>query len=373
MINYKKHLVETRRMDVMTGMTSKERIRAALEHKETDRVPTTMQCVGTAWENLKKYLKMDTEEEILQYFDIDTRIMDLPPYTGPQKAPYVNERGEKVYTNMLGCEYINKWNGAEYNMHIISHPYSGVKTFDDLEKFEGWINPDHYDYNAVTQFVKKHEDKAIRIGWPGPYQVFTLLYGTEEFYINMYEEPELMQAMLDRYCSAVSEIYERMFEAANGQVDILRCCDDYGTQRSMLFSISMWKEFFEKNTRMFAKLAHKHGAYYMQHSCGSVRAVIPKLIECGVDALEPIQKVTGMDVDDLKREFGDQLCFQGGIDTQYILPKGTPQEVYDETTRVIKALYKRGGYILCGSQDFEGDVPPENICALYEAAKRFES
>ena len=166
-------------------MTSKERIRAAIEHKDTDRVPTTMQCVETAWENLKKYLKVETEEEILQHFEIDTRIMDLPPYIGPTVEPYVNENGDTVYTNMIGCEYINKWNGVEYNTHIISHPYSVIKTFEDLERFDGWFNPDHYDYDAVTRFVKEHEDKAIRIGWPGPYQVFTLLYDAEEFYINM--------------------------------------------------------------------------------------------------------------------------------------------------------------------------------------------
>lgn len=187
----------------------------------------------------------------------------------------------------------------------------------------------------------------------------------------MYEEPELIKAMLDRYCKASYEMYERMYEAANGKVDIIRCCDDYGTQISTLFSTDMWNEFFAKNTKMFVDQAHRHGAYYMQHSCGAIRNIIPSLIACGVDAIEPIQKVQGMEVDGLKRDFGDKLCFQGGIDTQHILPHGTPEEVYEETTRVIKALYKNGGYILCGSQSFEGDVPPENVCALYEAAKQF--
>ena len=352
-------------------MNSKERIRAAIEHKETDRVPTTMQCVETAWENIQKYLQVETREEVLQHFDIDTRIMDLPPYIGPTVEPYKNEKGEMVYTDSIGCQYINKWNGVEYNQHIIVRPYDVIETFEDFEKFDGWLNPDNYDYNAVTEFVKQHEDKAIRIGWPGPYQVFTLMYDAETFYVNMYEEPELLQAMLDRYCKASYDIYERMYEAANNQVDIMRCCDDYGTQISMLFSTSMWDEFFAKNTKMFVDQAHRHGAYYMQHSCGAVRPIIGRLIDCGVDALDPVQKVTGMEVDGLKADFGDKICFQGGVDTQKILPLGTTREVYDETTRIIKALYKKGGYILSGSQEFEGDVPPENICALYEAAKQF--
>lgn len=357
-------------------MTPKERIRAALAHKEVDRVPTTMQCVETAWDNLKKYLNVETEEEVLQYFDIDTRIMDLPPYIGPEAKPFVNEDGDTVYTHPFGYQYINKWNGVEYNSCIITTPYDVMKTFEDFERFDGWFNPDYFDYNAVTEFVKKHEDKAIRIGWPGPYQVFTLMYNTEEFYVNMYEEPELIKAMLDRYCQASYEIYERMYEAANNKIDLIRCCDDYGTQISTLFSPGMWDEFFAKNTKMFVEQAHRHGAYYMQHSCGAVRNIIPNLVNCKIDALEPLQKVVGMDADELKQEFGKDICFQGGIDTQHILPHGTAQEVFDETTRVIRALHqdgKSGGYILCGSQDFEGDVPPENICALYEAGKQYKA
>ncbi len=404
-------------------MTPKERIRAALAHKEVDKVPTTMQCVETAWDNLKKYLNVETEEEVLQHFDIDTRIMDLPPYIGPAVEPFVNENGDTVYTHPFGYQYINKWNGVEYNSCIITTPYDVMKTFEDFERFEGWFNPDYFDYNAVTEFVKKHEDKAIRIGWPGPYQVFmktfedferfegwfnpdyfdynavtefvkkhedkairigwpgpyqvfTLMYNTEEFYVNMYEEPELIKAMLDRYCQASYEIYERMYEAANNKVDIIRCCDDYGTQISTLFSPSMWDEFFAKNTKMFVEQAHRHGAYYMQHSCGAVRNIIPNLVNCNIDALEPLQKVIGMEADGLKKDFGEKICFQGGVDTQHVLPNGTPQEVFDETTRIIRTLHqdgKAGGYILCSSQDFEGDVPPKNICALYEAGKQYKA
>ena len=162
-----------------------------------------------------------------------------------------------------------------------------------------------------------------------------------------------------------------MYEAANGKIDLICVDDDFGTQRSTLFSPAHWNEFFAENTRKLAEQAHRHGAFYMQHSCGAIRGIIPNLIACGVDALEPIQKVTGMEVDGLKRDFGDRLCFQGGIDTQGVLPFGTPEEVYEETTRVIRALHRQGGYILCGSQAFEGDVPPENIAALYEAAKQF--
>lgn len=348
-------------------MTSKERVRAALQHREPDRVPSTMQCVDTAWEKLRAYFGDETNEDVMARLDIDTRILSIPPYIGPPHPDYVNGKGETVHTHPFGYEYIDMWNGVEFNWHITKMPYSPIRTMADFEEFDGWVNPDHYDYDAVTQFCDRFPDHAIRIGWPGPYQVFTLMYDQEMFYINMIEAPELVIAMLDRYCDASLELYERMFQASGDRVDILCCSDDYGTQRGMLLSPKMWDRFFARNTRRFVELAHKHNCFYMQHSCGAIREIIQNLVACGVDAIEPLQKVPGLEPDVLKKEFGDVLCFQGGVDTQGVLPLGTPEEVRMETERVIRALHRSGGYILAPSQDFEGDVPVENILALYEA------
>ena len=348
-------------------MTSKERVRAALSHRAPDRVPSTMQCVDTAWDKLKKHFAVETNEDVMAILDVDTRIMDIPPYIGPPHPDYANQKGETVHTHPFGYEYIDKWNGVEFNWHITSQPYNRIRSMEDLARFDGWINPDWFDYEAVTRFCERFPDKAVRIGWPGPYQVFTLLYDQETFYINMIEEPELLQAMLDRYCDASLELYERMFQAGGGQIDILRCCDDYGTQISTLFSPALWDDFFARNTRRFVELAHKYDCFYMQHSCGAIRRILPNLVACGVDAVEPLQKVAGLEPESLKAEFGAQLTFQGGVDTQGVLPLGTPEEVRAETERVSRALRGDGGYILAPSQDFEGDVPVENILALYEA------
>ena len=96
-------------------MTSKERICAAIMHQTPDRVPSTMQCVDTAWEKLIKYFGVKTADEVQDILDIDTRIMDLPPYIGPEKPPFINADGDMEYTHPLGYRYINKWNGVEYN------------------------------------------------------------------------------------------------------------------------------------------------------------------------------------------------------------------------------------------------------------------
>ena len=348
-------------------MTSKERVRAALARQKPDRVPATMQCVETAWNKLMEHFQVHSAEEVQEILNIDTRIMDLPPYIGPEHAPFVNADGETEYTHPFGYRYIHKWNGVEYNWHVVHYPLEHIETWEQFEAFDGWFNPDWFDYSAVKDFCDQYPDHAIRIGWPGPYQVFTMLYPAEKFYIMMVEEPELMQAMLKKYCDISLEIYERMFQASGDRIDILRCCDDYGTQRGLLFGPEMWDEFFAENTRRLVELAHKHNCFYLQHSCGAIRNIIPNMIRCGVDAIEPIQKVTGMEVDGLVKDFGAHLCFQGGVDTQGVLPFGTPQEVRTETERVMHTLGQNGGYILAPSQDFEGDVPVENILALYAA------
>ena len=348
-------------------MTSKERVRAALMRQMPDRVPATMQCVETAWEHLMEHFHVSTPEEVQDILEIDTRIMTLPPYIGPERPPFVNEKGETEYTHPFGYRFIHKWNGVEYNDHTVYRPLEGIDSMEKLEAFDGWFDPDWFDYSAVKDFCDRYPDKAIRIGWAGPYQVFTFLYPAEEFYAMMIEEPELIKTMLKKYCDISLEIYERMFEASGDRIDILCCCDDYGTQQSLLFGPEMWDEFFAENTKRFADLAHRHNCFYLQHSCGAIRKIIPNILRCGADAIEPIQKVTGMETEGLQRDFGDRLSFQGGVDTQGVLPFGTPEEVRAETKRVIATLGARGGYILAPSQDFEGDVPVENILALYGA------
>ncbi|MDD3338628.1 MAG: uroporphyrinogen decarboxylase family protein [Lachnospiraceae bacterium] len=352
-------------------MTSKERVRAAVAHKTPDRVPATMQCVETAWDKLKKHFQVTTNDEVMDILEIDTRIMDLPPYIGPERPDFKNKDGEIVHTHPFGQQYIEKWNGVEYNWHTIRRPLEDVDSMEKLLAFRDWPNPDHFDYEAVKRFCDDHTDKAIRIGWPGPYQVFLEMYPAEEFYCLMVDEPDLVKAMLRRYSECYMEIYERMFEAGDGAIDLIRPCDDYGTQISLLFGPDMWDEYFAENTKKLVALAHKYDCYYLQHSCGAIRGIIPNLIRCGADVLEPIQKVVGMEVDGLKRDFGDKLCFQGGVDTQHLLPFGTPEEVRRETEYIIETMNQNGGYILAPSQDFEGDVPLENILALYDARKKF--
>ncbi|VGO11905.1 hypothetical protein PDESU_00453 [Pontiella desulfatans] len=349
------------------GMTSKERVRAAFEHKTPDRVPCFLKGVDVAYGKLMKHFGVDSYEAVHDKMDID--VWNLwAPYIGPELPVQKTADGHDEFTHEFGYRYIMHWNGAEYNAHTTYYPLQETETIEQLDAWT-WPNPDHFDYEAVARECGKHENRALRIGWPGVYQFVTNLVDAEKLYIDMATEPEYAQHLFDKMVEFELEYYGRMFEAADGRIDILCVCDDYGTQNGMLFSNDMWNQFFAKNTKRLADLAHRHGAFYLQHSCGAVRPIIGNLIDCGVDGLDPIQKVAGMEPEGLKADFGDQLCFHGGIDTQDLLPHGTPAAVTAEAERFIETLNKNGGYILGPSQDFEGDVPVENILALYAARR----
>ncbi|MHC1749025.1 MAG: uroporphyrinogen decarboxylase family protein [Cellulosilyticaceae bacterium] len=348
-------------------LTSKERVRLAINHHQPDYVPAGMYCIPDTWKKLMKKYNTSDINVIQEHFLIDIREVD-PPYIGPTLKTHVNRFGETEYQAPFGYWYKNVWNGVEYNSIVTQYPLDKYNTLEELKHY-CWPNPAHFDYESLKRSCAQYHNKAIMVGWPGPYQVLTFLRSAEKFYIDMALEPDFTKKMLNHYMNFVLEYYERMFIAADGQIDILRTCDDYGTQCSMLFSIDMWCDYFKESTRKLANLAHKYNAYFMQHSCGAVRPIIPELIRCGVDILDPMQKVVGMEPEGLKKDFGNSITFHVGIDTQHILPLGTPQAVTAESLHFIDILNQQGGYIFAPSQSLEGDVPIENIEAMYQARK----
>lgn len=348
-------------------MNSKERVRLVMEHKKADRTPAAFEAVGSVVRKLMKHYGFDSYDQLLEKFAIDI-VPAEPRYIGPPLKRYTNQAGERIIQSYWGYESkIHKTDVDEYAVTTY-FPLNDVETVEDVEKAQ-FPDPDWFDYSAIMEACEKYPDKAIIVGHEGPFQMVTFLIEMDKFFMLMVDEPEAAQRILDRMVEFELEYYKRIFEAGKGKVDILRVHDDYGTQISMLFSLDMWREFFKENTKKLVRLAHSYGAYYQQHSCGAVGPIIPELIECGVDALEPLQKVTSLEPEILAEKYGGKITFHGGIDTQGILPNGTPEEVREETEKYIRILGKDGGYILMASQAFEGDVPIENIEAVYSVKR----
>jgi uroporphyrinogen decarboxylase len=345
-------------------MTSKERVRASINHKQPDIVPADFACVWSVMEKLMKHYGLTDSDQVYRKFGSDIRYVD-PIYIGPELKSYY-ENGNLVSTSYFGVKSKRHWNGKDYNSFTCYYPLNDAETVADVENYN-WPSPDWFDYESIKHQCNKYKDMAIMIGHAGVYQFATFMREASLLYMDMAAEPEFAKKIFDKFVEFELEFYERILIAADGQIDILRCFDDYGTQTSMLFSVEMWRYFFKENTKKLADLAHKYGAYYMQHSCGAIRPIISELVECEVDMLDPVQKVTGMEPEGLKKDFGTKLTFHGGIDTQWLLPNSTPEEVEKETRYYIQTLNGDGGYILYPSQEFQPDVPIENIEAVYRA------
>jgi uroporphyrinogen decarboxylase len=154
-------------------------------------------------------------------------------------------------------------------------------------------------------------------------------------------------------------------------VDVVVENDDYGTQDSQLISPEQFREVFKPHLRRVFDAVKKTApdAYLFFHSCGNVRPILPDFIELGVDILNPVHvSAAGMEPAALKRDFGDALTFWGGgVETQHVLPNGTPEEVRDDVRRNLEALAPGGGYVFNTVHNIQNDIPPENIVAMREA------
>ncbi len=161
-----------------------------------------------------------------------------------------------------------------------------------------------------------------------------------------------------------------MITAAKGKIDMLRIADDLGMQDRLLVSPETFTSVFAPRIKRIVQMAHSHGVKVMFHSCGAIFPLIESIIETGVDVLDPIQvKASGMIPEKLKADFGSKICFHGSIDTQFLLPQGSPQQVEQSVCQMFNILGKQGGFILSPSHILQTDVPLENIKALYRAGK----
>jgi uroporphyrinogen decarboxylase len=162
----------------------------------------------------------------------------------------------------------------------------------------------------------------------------------------------------------------RMLETQGEGIDIVYMADDYCSQDGPLFSPEDFKELIVPYLTRLVAITHRHNKKFLIHICGAVRPLMPMLIDAGVDMLEPIQtRAAGMDPAGLKKDFGKDICFYGGVDIQQILNNGTAQQVSDEVKRLIEIMDKDGGYIIGpGHTYIQADTPVENILAMYETA-----
>jgi uroporphyrinogen decarboxylase len=340
---------------------------AAVNGALPDRVPMDFHGNSFVLDRLKSQLGVDNHRDLLESLHSD--VVDLrgtadPVYRGP--VPFTQELGDGVRENFWGWRRKTVEAACGPEEQFVDFVLSDASSVDDLRRHR-WPSADWFDFSDFARRLEPWSDFAVMATGVSVLQHPSFLRGIDSLMLDMAAEPEMAHYLMDRFTDFYMEYFDRMLTAADGQIDIVRQADDLGTQQSLFFSPEMFRTFIKPRVARFVDLAHSHEVAFMFHSCGSIQPLIEDLIEIGVDILDPLQAAAaGMEPDVLKDRFGDRLCLHGGIDTQYLLPEGSPDEVRSEVRRVAEILGHGGGYILAPCHVLQLDVPTANVRAMSE-------
>jgi len=252
----------------------------------------------------------------------------------------------------------------------IHYPLADATTVQDLDAYQ-WPHPDWYDYDALARECARHPDRAISVGYFGVFFYHNALRGLEQSLLDLVAYPEFTHHLLQKLADTLYEYHARCYEATRGLVQMAEVTDDFGTQTGLMISEKTYAEFFRPHIKRGINLAKSYGLFVFHHDDGAIRPLIPDLVELGIDVLNPVQcRCPGMDPAELKESFGEEICFHGGVDTQVVMPYGTPEQVRSEVAHKLETLGRDGtGYILTSSSRLQPDTPLENIVAMYAAAR----
>lgn len=359
-------------------MNSRQRTLATLERREPDRIPVDFWASAGTRDKIRRSTGM-TFDEFLDANDVDLRYIEgpaclrEPPHAadGPDEIDIwgVQRRLIEVETN----------DGPEWYRELASSPLSGAKTPDEIEHYPHWPSPDWYDYRVVRDQCKAVHSAGRAVCLMGDRlnrfaQLKPAMYlrGMSEIYTDMAAAPEMAHAVFERISGFYREYLRRILEAAGGGIDIIVTGDDFGAQNGPLVSPAMWDEFLREGFADYISIAHEYGARVMHHTCGSVAALIPRMIESRLDILQSLQPdAVGMDAADLKAHFGARISFQGGVSIQRTMPFGKPADIRREVAHLAGTLGAGGGYIFGTAHNIQADTPFENIEALLAAYREF--
>jgi uroporphyrinogen decarboxylase len=340
-------------------MTPRERWLAVLNRQTPDRVPMDYWATGETTAALLRHLGCADEWELYRRLHIDRPVTVGPAGWGPP--------AEGGY-DLFGC----RWQPVRYEtgsyLECVEHPLARFATLAELKSGYTWPRVGDLDFTAIPAQVRGREDYPIQGGGSEPFLTYCELRGLELAMKDLVQRRELVEYCLDRLFDMAAEMSSRIYGQLPGQVTLSYVAEDFGSQEDLLISPRLIREVFLPRMKRMVDLAHSAGAFVITHSDGAIRPIIPDLVAIGVDVLNPIQwRCRGMDRVGLKRDFGDQLIFHGGVDNQQTLAFGTPEDVRREVAENLTILGAGGGYILAPCHNIQPVSPPENVVALYEA------
>jgi uroporphyrinogen decarboxylase len=411
-------------------VTRRERVLAAIAHKEPDRIPVDlggMRSTGItaiAYGRLKRHLGIRTghtfvydvvqqlaqpEPEMLEFAGSD--VIDLGrawlsdardwkdwvlPDGSPAKIPsYVNfephdggwvvrgPHGRVIGAMPAGTFYLSQqhfplldWDGDPRVLEKLPELMTDV-TWSALPTapFHKPLSPAHLaEIRLKAKEFYESTDYAIMIGFGGNLLEWgEYLCRFDQFLIDLAENRRKAEALLDKLVEMHLDNLEKVLDAVDGYVQIIQMGDDLGSQLATLISPKVYREVFKPRQKIiFDRIRRRKGLHLFLHSCGSIVDILLDLIEVGVEIINPVQtSARGMDPATLKRQFGKDLTFWGGgCDTQRVLPEASPDEVRRHVKGRTEVFAPGGGFVFCQVHNILPNVPPENIVAMVEASSR---
>jgi uroporphyrinogen decarboxylase len=385
----------------MPELTSRDRILKTLNHEEPDRVPydlsgTHVTAISAdAYQNVRKHVGMPPDkpewldvvqqvvipgDDFLERFKVDTR--GLFPLTSHNWNVYDQlEDGGDVwaYHDEWGMtQNFPKENGQWFN--IVAHPLAEATPEPAAIDNHAWpdaANPERVAGLRAKAEAYRQAGKAVMVKsiCAGIFEMAQRIRGMENALMDPMMYPDLADRLYGKLADLKIAYWEMVLAELGDVVDIVAENDDYGTQQSQLISFEQYcgtiRPHLERVFAAIKKAAPNARLFF--HSCGNVRPFLPGFIEAGVDVLNPVHtRAAGMEPVALKKDFGDAITFWGGgVETQEVLPRGTPEEVRDDVKRNLDALAPGGGYVFNTVHNIQSDVPPENYMAMWEALQEF--
>lgn len=378
-------------------MNGKERVIAAIEHRDADRPPLSYEATYEVSEALIRRLGIDRivettigrsssnqpsagdrefgmfhELELTRRLGIDQTIMICP--TNSRKTvgnwwglPLLERLPDGRLKGAWGILFREfKYSFGTY-IEIDSSPLEQATSLSEIAA-QPSPSLDLWDFSEMKKLVPHYKNMFIWLNMNGCFDFARFMRGTEPFLLDLALAPEKAEVLLDKVNDLAIAFFEESMKEVGDEIDGVYLGDDFGSQQGLLMSPEMWRKYIRPRYEKLLSVIKRHGKKYAHHSCGGVRSIIPDFIDMGVDVLNPIQPLAaGMDPEELGLLYGNKIAFWGGIDEQRTLPQGSVQDVREEVFHRIRTLGKYGGYIVAPSHAFQPDTPLENVLAVYEA------
>jgi uroporphyrinogen decarboxylase len=329
-------------------MTSRQLVRKTLDFSRPPRVPRHLWLLPWAADHYPEDLARIQR-------DYPDDLLHAPPFYRERLRTSGEEYSIGIYIDEWGCRFENRQKGI---IGEVKEPL--IREWTDLDKVRLPWERLSIDVEAVNDFCRNRQEFILSKSLGRPFEQLQFIRRSDNLYLDLAERPpglfRLLEKLHDFYCEE-TELW------AKTRVDALVFSDDWGSQTSLLVSPTLWREIFKPLYKDYIEIAHRHAKLSFMHSDGHIAAIIPDLIDLGLDALN--SQLFCMDIEELGRRFGGKLTFWGEIDRQFLLPRGTTKDIRNAVRRVHKALWREGGVI--AQCEFGAGARPENVRAVFRA------